>query len=319
MQDAALWTIQPPYPPAARDNDDLIVTLFLASFQDRSPHTLRNYRLGIQRFRSLLFPRRLKEASWLDIEHFKNYLLGRTSASGPRLSPSSVAVQLAALRSLYRWASDPNIALLPHNPTTAVRLPKPEVTSRNRYLTKQELAKLLSELFRQGTRNYLLGLMLTLTGLRVSELISVRWEDFYEDIEGRGVWLHIRNGKGGKRRSVKIPEPLWKMIKKHRHDPDRRREDAGSLLFPISSRQVARILEAARKRCGFDKAVSAHWLRHTNATLALLGGASLQQVQETLGHSQITTTQRYLHTVEQMKKAAPDYVADNLQDLLASR
>jgi len=319
MQDLAIRTICPPFPPTAVDNDDLIVTLFLASFQDRSPHTLRNYRLGIQRFRAFLYPRRLKEAVWLDVEHFKNHLLGRTAASGSRLSPASAAVQLAAIRSLYRWANDPNISLLPRNPTTSVRLPKTEITSRNRYLTKKELAQLLAELHRQGTRNYLLGLMLALTGLRVSEVTGIKWEDFYEDINGEGVWLQIRNGKGGKERSVKIPETLWQTVKSYRSELGEAEAAPDVRVFPISSRQVARIVEAARCRCGFGKAVTAHWLRHTSATLALLGGATLQQVQETLGHTRITTTQRYLHTVDQMKKSAPDYVAECLDELVPRR
>ncbi|MBB6736082.1 tyrosine-type recombinase/integrase [Cohnella zeiphila] len=318
MKDLALRTISPPFPLAAMENDDMIVTLFLASFQDRSPHTLRNYRLGIQRFRAFLYPRRLKEASWMDIEHFKNDLLGRTSASSSRLSPASTAVQLAALRSLYRWANDPNIALLPRNPTTSVRLPKSEITSRNRYLTKKELGQLIDVLRTQGARNYSLGLMLALTGLRVSEVTGVKWGDFYEDINGEGVWLLIRNGKGGKERSVKIPDSLWGILKSYRSSLTERDFHPQSRLFPITSRQVARIMEAARARCGFDKAVTAHWLRHTNATLALLGGATLQQVQESLGHTQITTTQRYLHTVDQMKKSAPDYVADSLIELFPS-
>uniref|UniRef100_UPI00384A7E78 tyrosine-type recombinase/integrase n=1 Tax=Effusibacillus dendaii TaxID=2743772 RepID=UPI00384A7E78 len=92
-------------------------------------------------------------------------------------------------------------------------------------------------------------------------------------------------------------------------DPDQR-------IFPLTVRQVERIIQKAREQSNIQKKVSPHWLRHTNATLALLHGASLQQVQETLGHAQITTTQRYLHTVEQMKKAAPDFVEDYLKDIL---
>ncbi|WP_311974343.1 tyrosine-type recombinase/integrase [Paenibacillus larvae] len=87
-------------------------------------------------------------------------------------------------------------------------------------------------------------------------------------------------------------------------------------LFPISVRQIERIIKSAGIQSGIVKKLTPHWLRHTNATLALLQGASLQQVQETLGHSHINTTQRYLHTVEQMKKAAPDFVQDCLKDYI---
>jgi integrase/recombinase XerD len=92
--------------------------------------------------------------------------------------------------------------------------------------------------------------------------------------------------------------------------------DPDLLLFPITSRQIQRIIREAGERCHLSKKPTPHWLRHTNATLALLQGASLQQVQESLGHSHINTTQRYLHTVEQLKKAAPDFVQDCLQEFI---
>lgn len=166
----------------------------------------------------------------------------------------------------------------------------------------------------QGTRDLLIGWMLILLGLRVSELVSVCWTDFHKDITETAVWLSIYNGKGGKYREVKVPDPLWKMLTKYRRELEAR-EEHHAKVFPITARQVERIFQLVRHKAGIEKKVTPHWLRHTNATMALLYGASLQQVQENLGHAQLNTTQRYLHTVEQMKKSAPDYVANGLQDL----
>jgi site-specific recombinase XerD len=75
-------------------------------------------------------------------------------------------------------------------------------------------------------------------------------------------------------------------------------------------------MQKTRDQSGLTKEPTPHWLRHTNATLALLHGASLQQVQNNLGHAHMNTTQRYLHTIEQLNKAAPDYVEECFTDML---
>jgi integrase/recombinase XerD len=157
--------------------------------------------------------------------------------------------------------------------------------------------------------------------------VAIRGNHFFADPLGTSVWLTVENGKGGKSREVKVPDRLCRLITQYM---DERRgsgvEGAGAgeadwmrsdaRLFPLSTRQVERIIRGACEKIRLEKKVTPHWLRHTNATLALLNGATLQQVQENLGHSHINTTQRYLHTVGQIKKAAPDYVEDSLRDYL---
>ncbi len=59
--------------------------------------------------------------------------------------------------------------------------------------------------------------------------------------------------------------------------------------------QVYRIVAAAAERAGIEGKVSPHWLRHSHASHSLEHGASIHLVQATLGHSDITTTSRYLH------------------------
>lgn len=298
-------------------SDDQIVQMFL-SVCCASSNTRRNYSRAIKRFREFVPHLALSQVSWREVEAYK-LSLQHSSETEKTFAPASVAAFLAPLKSLYRWGSDPNIGLFPGNPTLSVRIPSITVTSRNHYLTKKEVGKLLQVLQKSGLRNYLIGLSLLLLGLRVSELAGVKWGDFHDDVLGSSVCLLIKNAKGGKTRDVKVPALLWNMFRDYAvsQSPESESEPQDDLvLFPISVRQIERIIKNAALASFIEKKVTPHWLRHTNATLALLQGATLQQVQESLGHSHINTTQRYLHTVEQLKKGAPDFVHDSLQEYI---
>ncbi|WP_108722233.1 tyrosine-type recombinase/integrase [Gorillibacterium timonense] len=298
--------------------DDQIIQMFL-SVCCSSSNTKRNYSRAIKRFRDFVPHMTLSQITWREVEAFK-LSLQHGIEPDRKFAPASVAAFLAPLKSLYRWGSDPNIGLFRQNPTLSVRIPTITITSRNHYLTKKEVGKLLEALKKSGLRNYLIGLSLLLLGLRVSELANIRWGDFQADLLESSVFLSVKKAKGGKTRDVKVPAFLWNSFREYAESLSN--ENASSapqddlILFPISVRQIERIIKYAARACSIEKKVTPHWLRHTNATLALLQGASLQQVQESLGHSHINTTQRYLHTVEQLKKGAPDFVHDSLQEYI---
>lgn len=293
--------------------DDQNVNMFLSTF-DRSKYTLRNYKKAIDQFRHFIGFKPLGQVTWREIEVYKIGLVkGFCSKMNKPLSPATVANLLAPLRSLYKWGSDPNISIFRHNPTTCIKMPSIPITSTKNYLTKREVVQLFDQLKQQGTRDYLIGLTLVLLGLRVSEMVAIRRQDIHFDPLETSMWLTVFNGKGGKPREVKIPQTLWNLLCNYMSKENRTLEQH---LFPLSIRQVERIMQTARENGGLKKKMTPHWLRHTNATLALLNGASLQQVQEMLGHAKITTTQRYLHTVDQIKKASSDYVEDCLKDVL---
>jgi integrase/recombinase XerD len=292
--------------------DEQIIQMFLVN-RSRSPHTYKSYQRAINRFRNFIGVKDLHAVTWKEVEAYRVYLsTPGTIRPDLTLAPATVCASVAPLKSLYKWGSDPNIAVFSHNPTTSVRLPTIPLTSKKHFLTKNEAGRLLSYLQTQSQRDYLICLTLLLLGLRVSELCAIQWKDFYADASESTVWLTITKGKGGKIREIKIPKSLWNMLGEYAqssgipNQPDTR-------LFALTTRQVERIIKSACVQSGLEKKATPHWLRHTNATFALLNGASLQQVQETLGHSHINTTQRYLHTVEQLAKSAPDFV----QDLLA--
>lgn len=295
--------------------DEQIIQMFLST-SVRSSYTIRNYLRAIELFRRFLSYKPLSEVTWQEVEVYKIGLMnGFCSIEKKPLAPATVASFIAPLRSLYKWGSDPNIRLFPLNPTSCVRTPNIQVTSRSHFLTKREVGRFLEQLRQRSFRDYLIGLMLVLLGLRVSELTGLKWGHFSQDVAESSVWLTVHDGKGGKQRNVKVPERLWQQLIEYGATRARNRS-AEQRLFPLSVRQVERIVRDASDRCQLGKNLTPHWLRHTSATLALLFGATLQQVQENLGHSHINTTQRYLHTVEQLKKAAPDFVHDGLKEFL---
>jgi len=296
-----------------RESDDQIVAIYLSAFE-RSRYTYRNYKRSLDLFRRFIGDKRLSHVTWRDIEAFKLALnRGALGGSGKPKSNATIAMFVSALRSFYKWGSDANIGIFRINPTSCIRSPKVSVTSRNHYLTKDELSRLLSQLRKRSLRDYVIGLTLVILGLRVSELVHIRKADFHKDPTGAHTWLTVRKGKGDKMREVKVPEALWQQLREY---IEVCAAEANAPLFPLTERQVERVIRRAREDAQLEKPVTPHWLRHTSATMALLYGASLQQVQDSLGHVQINTTQRYLHTVDFMKKAAPDFVEDGLLDIM---
>jgi integrase/recombinase XerD len=130
-------------------------------------------------------------------------------------------------------------------------------------------------------------------GLRVSELVALTWSDVLPRDER--VQLNIV-GKGGKVRQVLLPEVVSRSLLSLRggagaNDPVFASRKGGHLTERAANGMVKR---TARK-AGINEAVSLHWLRHAHGSHAIDRGASLPEVQSTLGHGNIATTSGYLH------------------------
>jgi integrase/recombinase XerD len=174
----------------------------------------------------------------------------------------------------------------------------PEVT-HHRILTEEEVLKLIDAPKRQ--RDKLLLRLIYAAGLRVSEVCNLTWGDLSSD----GV-LYIQAGKGQKDRFVTLSESMVKRLVAFKGDAtndtpifqsqaknDRRRKSATARL---DESQVHRIVKAAAESAGISADASAHWLRHSHASHSLDRGASIVTVRDTLGHSSIATTNKYLHS-----------------------
>jgi site-specific recombinase XerD len=130
-------------------------------------------------------------------------------------------------------------------------------------------------------------------GLRVSEVIRLR----VADIDSQRMVLRIRQAKGQKDRFVvlsprllKLLRQYWKTIRPSDYLFPGARPDQ-----PLTSGSVHRVCRAARQRCGLNKHVTVHTLRHSFATHLLEDGTDLRTIQILLGHRSLSTTARYLH------------------------
>jgi integrase len=175
---------------------------------------------------------------------------------------------------------------------------------RERYLTKEELPRFLKALDELEDRDAAAALSLALyTGCRRNEVMSLKWDQVRLD-EGR---IYLPVTKNGRSRSVLLNPRAVKVLEELKE-----RGKSGEHLFP-SPRSGTKLPYRRDMRKTFANVCKAasitglriHDLRHSFATLAIQGGASLYDVQKLLGHQDIAMTQRYSHMVDdQLRKAS---------------
>lgn len=217
------------------------------------------------------------------------------------LSRRSQARALSAVRGLFRFAC--RRGRLEANPADGVRAPKQEKTLP-RHLRPGEVENLVeapdgdAPLVR---RDRAIMELLYATGLRVGELVGLDWRDL--DLGARVLRVM---GKGGKERMVPFGRAAAAALKAWLDDWEtvRARARAGDRREPVflncsggrlTDRSVRRVLDRHAAGAALGQDVHPHMLRHTFATHMLEEGADLRTIQELLGHSSLSTTQRYTH------------------------
>lgn len=214
------------------------------------------------------------------------------------IHPRSQARIISGIKSFYRFlfideyiTTDPTELL--ESPKIGIKLPEVlSVTEINDILDTIDLS------LPEGQRNRAMLEVLYSCGLRVSELISLRFPDVYMD-EG---FIKVE-GKGGKQRLVPISQTAIREIKNYLYDRNAVSVKKGheDILFlsrrgtALSRIMVFHVIKKQTELAGIKKNVSPHTFRHSFATHLLEGGANLRAIQEMLGHEKITTTEIYTH------------------------
>jgi len=269
---------------AVEARDGLLLESFLAAMRarGRSERTIRTYacfaRLFLAHLRSR--GRDLSSLTERDIDEFL-YSLLQDGWSRDSLYTAAVAV-----RSFLRYHGVP-VAESYKPPRRSKRLPQVP--------TREEVRRLLQA---AKTEDETLALnLLVYTGMRVSELASLRCEDI--DLESGLIRVL---GKGGRERVLVAPPHILPLLRR------RARALGGSgPLFPspidpsrpVSYVTIERMLRRVARRAGLRRRVTPHMLRHYFATTMLQAGLDIREVQELLGHSSLSTTQVYTHVSQE--------------------
>lgn len=261
--------------------DDQLIEVWL---HGRPAHTQRAYRADIDRLRSFT-ETALPELTLQHLQAFADSL--------EELAPSTRYRTLSAVKSLFAFGL--KTGWLRFDPARALRLPAVRNRLAERILPEEDLRRIMN--LEVNPRNRALLLLLYVTGVRVSELCGLSWQDVQPNGDAGQITVF---GKGGTTRAVQIPAPVWQLLAGLRppgaapHGPvfASRKQAQGGRLRPVA---VFKIVRAAAYRAGIDLPVSPHWFRHAHASHALDRGAPMHLVQATLGHANIVTTGRYLH------------------------
>ena len=226
-------------------------------------------------------------------------------------SPRSVARAIACYRGFYRFLV--LAGRLKVSPATDLRAPR-AFHALPRHLSVEEVDRLLEQPdvgTPRGLRDRALIELLYATGLRVSELVSLRPADVNLDAS----YLTC-TGKGDKQRIVPMGDEAADWVR--RYVRDGRPELLGTRRSPrlfVNARRGGtgltrmgfwKILKAYGRRAKVDAELSPHMLRHSFATHLLERGADLRAIQMMLGHADLSTTQIYTHVLQQRMRTVYD-------------
>lgn len=255
------------------NSDDQMIALWLET--KRNAGTRQQYANGIRQFLDVI-GHPLQSIVLED--------MGRWLETLQHLRPVTQNQRVAIIKSLFSFAH--KLGYLRVNVGATLRCHGVKDTLHERYLTEEQIIRI--GLAADKARDRMLIRMLYRSGGRISEVIGITWADIQMREIGAQVTLF---GKGGKTRAVLIPLDLYNDLIRLRDD-----DDDQARIFPITRQYAWAIIKRIAKRAGVTERISPHWFRHAHATHSLEHSAPIKLVCETLGHSSVAITDRYLHS-----------------------
>jgi site-specific recombinase XerD len=266
------------------NNDKELLKSWLRSLG--SSHTRRNFETTTRSFLAKL-PMGLRAAA---VEDVRDALATITDG----MTGATASQYVLRVKSLLTYGH--KLGYLPFNAGITIKV-RSASASRGASLAKRIISEVDVSLLIRSARSKRDRVLLEVAyagGLRVSEIVALTWADVLP--RDYRVQLSIA-GKGGKMRQVLLPEIVSRSVLSLRGDAG-----ANDAVFAsrkggrrLTERTVHAMVKRAAAKAGLPSGVSPHWLRHAHGSHAIDRGASLPEVQATLGHGNISTTSGYLH------------------------
>jgi integrase/recombinase XerC len=269
-----------------------------------SPHTVMAYESDLdQFFRYALETYETEVSAKITHSMVRSWIV---SMMEQKITPKSITRKVTSLKSFYKFLlRNGDITI---NPMQKVQAPK--ISKRLPvYVEEQNMKVLFSEVdFGEGfigLRDRMLMELFYATGMRLSELVNLKEQDF--DLHN----CHVKVlGKRNKERLIPFADPLKALVKQYLEQKRNEPFAEQSVRFfvgkdgqPIGPKKPYTIVNKYLKQATTISKKSPHVLRHTFATHMLNNGADLNSVKELLGHANLAATQVYTHnTIEKLKQ-----------------
>ncbi len=278
---------------------------YLALEKNASPHTCRCYSKDLEGFEDFLKSSGmyLNPAGVVEIEKVDRLAIRKYMSFLHRKNKkSSIARKISTLRSFFKYLIREQV--ISSNPAKSVSTPKVEKTLPTTLSvdeafrlmeSPQSLPEKSSDVSKENRlRDRAILELLYSSGLRVGELVGLNLNQLNSDLGIARVM-----GKGRKERIVPVGVKAIEALKAYLEDRGVFRGEGpifvNSFGGRLTTRSVGRLIKKYTRHSGIFRKVSPHSLRHTFATHLLDAGADIREIQEMLGHSSLSTTQRYTH------------------------
>lgn len=268
-----------------------LIEMYLKFMDDKdcSPHTLRHYKTTLYDFNEYLEKELLHESpklKYISIEHLEAYLSYRKKRGNSGKTRENVII---TLRSFWNYLCRRGYT----NVNVAQQLDNIRVQKKERiYLTVEEMQRFLTSIDKPII--YAACATICFTGIRVSELCNLKLSDVrFERSE-----ITVVCGKGKKDRTIPMNLELKGILKEYR---DNYRCNKSEYFFAtnrskkLSPQYLNQKIHLYAEEAGVDNRISAHCLRHTFASALVAKGASITSIQRLLGHSDLKSTNIYMH------------------------
>ncbi|MGA3173768.1 MAG: tyrosine recombinase XerC [Syntrophorhabdales bacterium] len=262
---------------------------YLSMEKDVSPHTRRAYVGDLSDFFRFLASNGCGD---VDLQAIRAYIADVYGG----LKKSSISRKISSIKVFFKYLKKKghikeNPALLIRSPRIEKRLPK--------FYTVDEMFHFLDTLPDEtwiSLRNRAIFELIYSTGMRAAEALSLD----ITDVHLEGSWALVK-GKGGKERVLPFGEKAASALARYIREAESRRSTGVRALFVnrqgarLSYRGLLKVMKKHQLSVSLFKNLALHGLRHSFATHMLNGGADLRSIQELLGHSKLSTTQKYTH------------------------